>query len=79
MNFKVGQVFNINGNELCLLELINYGNDLYGLFSMEDKKFSYIFYQIVDTGSNYQLISVVDDDMNNMLMTIYEEMNANEV
>lgn len=78
MNFQVGQVFNKNNNEMCLLELINYENKLYGLFSMESNKVTFIFYEIYDTGTNYKLLAITDDNLNNKLLSIFEEMNNDE-
>lgn len=78
MNFQVGQVFNKNNNEMCLIELINYDDKCYGLFSIEGTKVTFAFYEIYDTGSNYKLLAITDDNLNNKLLGIFEEMNHDE-
>lgn len=78
MRFKVGQIFEKEGKKLCLIEIIEYSGETYGLFSVEDVKFYYIFYQLIDTGINYNLIPVLDETLNNVLLGIFERKNSND-
>ena len=48
--FEVGKTFVKNGNIFCLIEILNYNNENYGVFSVEDddKKTSFIVYKIIE-------------------------------
>lgn len=76
--FKVGQIFNKEGKEFCLLEIINYNNCVYGFFSIEDKKLDYIFYEIKQTEMGYNLNVVVDKNLNNILFSLVESSDEIE-
>lgn len=78
MNFKEGQILNIENNNLCLLKIINYQSKVYGLFSLETNKLVYLFYEIVDTGNGYNLFRVVDDYLNSLLLSMFEEIEKND-
>ena len=78
MMFTEGQIFNIDGRECCLLGIINYDSNQYGLFSTDVEKIAYFFYQIVDTGEGYNFIYVEDEYLNCILLDMYEEGVLNE-
>lgn len=75
---EVGQIFKRNDNELCLLKLIEYDNKHYALFSVENTKMEYLFYEVLYNTNNgsFNLTLVNDDDLNNVLFEIVEEDNS---
>ena len=76
--FQIGQIFVKNGIEFCLIELVNYDGNLYGFFSVEDKKIDYIFYEMKQTETGCKLVAVVDENLNNILFSMVESSGLNE-
>lgn len=71
---EVGQVFERNGYELCLIELFVYNNVQYAMFSIENMnenndKLKYKFYSVNYTEDGYELKEVVEE---NLLFTFYD-------
>ena len=79
MNLQIGQIFERENKELCLLDFVDYENQKYALFSIEDKdansknKLYYNFYKIEQLSGGYKLYVVDDDSLNNYLLSICEE------
>ena len=69
MKLEVGQIFNKNGKEYCVLELLSFNNKEYVLFSVESTKLDYLFYEIISQHDDYRLNLVTDN------MELYELMN----
>ena len=73
--FEEGQIFNKDGDEYCVLDVLEYEGKTFVLFSIESGKVGFSFYQVDLEGDNYNLVSVIDDNLNNILMNMYEEKN----
>ncbi len=70
---EVGQIYKKNGYTYCLIDIINYENKKYGLFSLESNKIAYIFYEIFETNNGYSLKRVNDEQLNFKLLEIIEK------
>lgn len=75
--FEVGQIFNKDGIEYCVLDLIEYNNNTYIFMSVEDGNIEYLFYEVKKTNNGYNLELIIDDELNNYLFSI-EEVKNNE-
>lgn len=77
---EIGQTFNKNGYELCLIELLLLNNSQYALFSVEninDKSIplTYKFYLVNYINGDYKLDEVVDEKL---LFQLYEIIEKKE-
>lgn len=74
---EVGQIFKRNNSELCLLKFLEFDNKHYALFSVENTKIEYLFYEIIYNSGNgsFNLSMVVDDELNNILFEMIEVEN----
>ena len=75
---QVGHVFKRDGQTFCLIDFVDYGEKRYALFSVEAPKIIYVFYEINQNETGYNLIGIHDDDLNNKLLSIFEEKNKDE-
>ena len=75
--FEVGQIFNKDGIEYCVLDLIEYNNNTYIFMSVEDGNIEYLFYEVKKINDGYNLELIIDDELNNYLFSI-EEVKNNE-
>ena len=78
MKFKEGQILNIENTSHCLLKIIEYNGRVYGFFAAEADKLIYLFYEIRDNGNGYELFKVIDENLNCILLSIFEEMESND-
>lgn len=69
---EIGQIFEKNNYEFCLIDIVNYENKKYGLFSLESNKLSYVFYEILESENSYNLLKVNDEQLNFKLLEIFE-------
>ena len=79
---NIGQFFNKNGYEYCLIEKIKLGNTKYYLFSMEkDKKIGYKFYTLnsYSEEEGYDFEPVKDMEIKAQLYNILEERLKDDV
>ena len=56
----------------CVLELLNYNNSYYALFSKETDKVEYVFYEVIKVDGGYTLLEVEDDKLNFALFELIE-------
>ena len=64
---KIGQIFEKDGIELCLLEIVELFDKKYVLFSAQLEKMEYYFYEVVFLEEGYKFIMVEDEEINNKL------------
>lgn len=62
--FEVGQIFNRDGYEFCVLKIFDFNGKKYILFGVEKEKIEYMFYEVLYNESGYNLRKVVDDETN---------------
>ena len=74
--FKVGQVFNKNGKDYCVIDIINYMDKTFLLLSEQDDKISFFFYDVILLNNNYKLLKVKNQSLINELYSLYEERNS---
>ena len=74
MKFKVGQVFKKLGKVYCVLDVINYNEKTYVLFSVETgRKFYFDIYEIQEEIDSYNLLKVKEQELFNSIMYIFEK------
>lgn len=70
---EVGQIFNKDNAVFCVLDLLDYNDVHYALFSKETEKVEYLFYEIVKVDNGYTLVEVEDDELNFALFDLVEK------
>lgn len=70
--FNIGQVFKKDGQEICILDIIQYENRQYAFMSVESEKLEYLFYEIIQVNQGYNLNLVTNEDFNNILFSLVE-------
>ena len=70
---EIGQIFNKNGVEYCLLDILILDDKKYALFSLETDKLSFSFYEIIENETDYDLKFIDDQQLNFHLLELYEE------
>ena len=70
--FRIGQVFNKDGYDFCILDLIDYNGKKYALLSVEKEQIEYLFYEIVHNEDGYELIHIYDNEIEFALFNIFE-------
>ena len=81
MIFEEGQIFNKDGVEFCVLDTIEYNGDNYVLMSIEtgEKGIGFSFYHISLNNNEYELEYIDNEEINNTLLSLYEEKNNEEL
>ena len=74
---EVGQIYNKDGFQYCVLDFINYNNKRYVLLSRESEKITYIFFELFEFNDIFQLVEVKDEVMNNILLECFERKENN--
>jgi len=70
---EVGKTFKKGDKIFCLVELLNYNNEKYAVFSVEDKELSFIIYKVIENENDYQLIMVNDEQLKFTLFELIEK------
>lgn len=78
MNFEEGQIIERDGKTFCVLDIIEYNNDVYILMSRESEKIGYGFFKHEKVNGGHRLALVTNEDLNQKLMEIYERRNLVE-
>lgn len=68
--FQIGQIFNKNGIEMCVVDIIEYNMKKYLLMSQENECIDYVFYEMQKSELGYKLIKINDDELNYNLFNI---------
>lgn len=69
---EIGQIFEKNGYEFCVLDIIDYNMKKYVLFSIEAEKVEYAFYEINFINDRYNLKKIDDNLVECTLFNIFE-------
>lgn len=69
---QIGQVFNKNGLNLYVLDIIDYNFKKYVLFTLEDEELQYLFYEMEITKNGCNLKMVEDNKLEFTLFNIFE-------
>ena len=75
MIFEEGQIITRNGIEYCVLDTIDYANKTYVLFASQSDKIGFSFFEVQRIKDLFNLFEVTDDNLNNILMSLYEAKN----
>lgn len=69
---EVGQIFQRKGYSLCVLDILDYNQKKYALFSVEREKVEYKFYEIMFDNAGYHLEQITDTEVENALFSIVD-------
>ena len=69
---SVGQIYNKNGKDFCVLDLIDYNTKKYVLMSAESDKIEFLFFTILQGDGFIRLEQVVDKELEFTLFHIIE-------
>lgn len=75
MKLEIGHIFEKNGITYCVLDILDYEGKKYILFSIEDDKLDYLFYEVEYANHEYILNLLTDELLINKLFEIVEGKN----
>ena len=72
MMLEVGHILKKNGRTFCVLDILEFNMKKYVLFSVEDTKLEFLFYEILPSSDGYHLNLVKDDELEFKLFELVE-------